>query len=85
MTKTAEEMETCDFRFYSVEKVEVEQEAEEEEEEGSEESAARRLDGHAPEEDERVCTFACENEENKEEDKTEEVITAAPSGPTAEY
>ena len=54
MTKTAEEMETCDFRFYSVEKVEVEQEAEEEEEEGSEESAARRLDGHAPEEDERV-------------------------------
>ena len=27
MTKTAEEMETCDFRFYSVEKVEAEPEA----------------------------------------------------------
>jgi len=36
LTKTAEEMETCDFRFYSVEKVEPEEP----------EAEARRLDDH---------------------------------------
>lgn len=46
LTKTAEEMETCDFRFYSVEKVEpVTFESKPEADE------ARRLDGHEGEEE----------------------------------
>lgn len=70
-TATAEAMETCDFRFYSVEKVAV---AETEESSGLRNLQDEEGEGECPAE-----------EEDSEADSKVNKISAAPAGPTPEY
>lgn len=73
-TATAEAMETCDLRFYSVQKVVPKAKA-------VEEAAGRRLQEGEGEDGEGECPV---EEESTTEEKVNK-ITAAPSGPTPEY